>query len=321
MQVFGNVVRFGIYAPPHAYTFPDYLRLWQTAEKLGFDCGYLTDHLVTIGESRQGEAASIFESFTLLSSMASHTQRIRCGINVVGNTFRTPGLVAKMAATLDHVSNGRLELGLGASHYPVEHEQYDIPFYTTGRRLRMLGEAATMIRSLLTNEVTSFEGRYYKLDQAVAKPQPIQSRLPIIIGGVGEDLTLRVVAESADIWNVYLRLPREDHLHKLDVLRRHCEDVGRDPAEIRRSQIVAVFPAKSEALAKEKAASRSRSNPIAGTPEQVAEELLAYVRLGVSDFLCSLSNPVDYETLELLATEVAPIVRAEGAGILANGPS
>jgi len=319
MQVFGNVIRFGIYAPPHGYTFPDYLRVWQTAEELGFDSGYLTDHLVTIGESRTGEANSIFEAFTLLSAMASHTQRIRCGINVVGNTFRNPGVVAKMATTLDHVSNGRLELGLGASHYPVEHEQYDIPFYTTGRRLRMLGEAAKMIRGLLSNEVSSFEGRYYKLDQAVARPQPIQPHLPIIIGGLGEDLTLRVVAESADIWNVHLRLPHDTYQHKLDVLGRHCEEAGRNPADIRRSMIVRAITANTEAEAQAKAAARSSmGDPLVGVPEQIAEELLSYVRLGISDFLFSQGTPVDYESLELIATRIAPIVRSEGVGILSG---
>ena len=118
MRIFGNSVRFAVYAPPHGMAFPEYLNLWQRAEVLNYDASYLTDHFVTASEW-SGPETSIFEGPTLLSAMAAHTSRMRCGINVIGNTFRNPAIVANIASTIDHVSNGRLELGLGAAHVQI----------------------------------------------------------------------------------------------------------------------------------------------------------------------------------------------------------
>lgn len=114
-----------------------------------------------------------FEGLTLLAAMSAHTSRIRCGILVVGNTYRNPAVLANIAATIDHVSNGRMELGLGAGWYEMEHEQYDVPFYTVGRRIRMLGEAAQIVKSLWTQQRTTFEGRYYKVTDALCEPKPV----------------------------------------------------------------------------------------------------------------------------------------------------
>lgn len=317
MQLFGNRVRLAVYAPPHGMSFKEYANLWRTAEALGYDASYLTDHLVTGVGNEGGVTTSIFEGPTLLAAMAAMTTTMRCGINVMANTFRNPGIVAKIAVTLDHVSNGRLELGLGAAHYQIEHEQYDIPFYTTGRRLRMLGEAVTIIRSLFEEKRTDFDGRYYTIRAAISEPKPVQERLPIIIGGIGEELTLRIVAEHADIWNVYLMLPPDAYNRKLDALRRHCADVGREFADIRRSLIVFGVVGETETEARQRAEGRTMvENALIGTPERVAERLLAYVKLGISDFLFFVNTPVDMRSIELIATKVAPILRTEGPAIL-----
>jgi alkanesulfonate monooxygenase SsuD/methylene tetrahydromethanopterin reductase-like flavin-dependent oxidoreductase (luciferase family) len=171
---------------------------------------------------------------TLLAKMAEATSRVRIGLMVVGNTYRHPGVLAKMATTIDHLSGGRLEFGIGASGAEIEHTMLGIPFYTAGERIRRLGEALTVCRKLWTQERASFDGRYYALTDAVANPKPLQRPYPPIwVGGAGEKLTLRVVAEHADVWNVIASV--EEAVRKASVLDQHCADVGRDPAEIKRS--------------------------------------------------------------------------------------
>ena len=169
--------------------------------------------------------------------MAAHTSRVRCGMLVLGVTYRHPAVVAKMAATIDHVSGGRLELGMGAAWFELEHEQYGIPFPRIGVRMDMLDEACRIMRSLWTQETTTFEGKHFQLKDARLEPKPVQEHLPLVIGGAGERRTLRIVAEHGDIWNTFYG-DVDEYRHKLDVLARHCGDVGRDPA--RRPQVADV---------------------------------------------------------------------------------
>ncbi len=315
MQIFEGQIRFGIHAGPQNTTFADYLDLWQTAEVLGYDWASVFDHFMPIGGAPV--EGPCFEGLTLLSAMAAHTSRIRCGILVVGNTYRNPAILAKIAATIDQVANGRLELGIGAGWYELEHNQYGVPFYTVGRRIRMLGEAAKIIRSLLNEPRTSFEGRYYKVTDALCEPKPVQRPLPLWVGGTGEKLTLRVVAESADGWNTFL-IPQPDYQRKLDALAGHCRDVGRDPADIRKSLVVQALVGETEAEVRERAGSAGAApqRGVAGTPEQCVEQLLPYVKMGVADFIIGARAPADRRSLELIATKVAPVVKREGAKLL-----
>jgi alkanesulfonate monooxygenase SsuD/methylene tetrahydromethanopterin reductase-like flavin-dependent oxidoreductase (luciferase family) len=243
---------------------------------------------------------------------------MRCGIMVAGNTFRNPGVLAKIATTLDHVSNGRLELGMGSGHTQFEHEQYNIPFFTQGQRIRMLGESVKIVKSMLANERTSFEGKYYTFKDAFCEPKPVQRPLPILIGGIGEELSMRVVAESADIWNNWTSPDVDTYKQKLAALQRHCADVGRDPNDIRKSMHIKPLVGETEAEVQERAPREPRSR-WQGTPAQLIELLLTFVRLGVSDFVFMLDAPQDMRSLELIATQVAPRVREEGAKILADG--
>ncbi len=319
MQLFGPNVRFGIVCAPQALSFTDYLKLWKTAEALGYDFAYTVDHFVAVPMTGTPPDAPIFEGPTVLSALAAHTSRIRCGTLVVGNTYRNPGMLAKTAATIDHVSAGRLELGLGAAWYEPDHRQYGFSFPTPARRIRMLGESLKIIRSLFTQPRTTFLGRYYTITDAIFEPKPLQQPLPLLVGGAGEQLTLRVVAESADLWNTFL-LPSEAYQHKLDVLAGHCREVGRDPAAIRKSLNFGALVGETESEVGERAArfSGPPGRLVQGTLERVAERLLAYVRLGVGDFVFMADAPTDFRSLELLATRVAPIVRREGAAILAR---
>jgi alkanesulfonate monooxygenase SsuD/methylene tetrahydromethanopterin reductase-like flavin-dependent oxidoreductase (luciferase family) len=283
---------------------------------LGYDVTYATDHFVSFSPERGPN--SVLESTTLVSAMATSVPRMRCGIMVAGNTFRNPGILAKTAVTLDNISGGRLELGMGSGHTLIEHEQYNIPYYTQGRRIRMLGEAVKIVRSMFDNERTSFHGKYYDIEDALCEPKPVQRPMPILIGGIGEDLSMRIVAESADIWNNWTSPDLAGYQQKLDALYRHCKDVGRDPDDVRKSMHIKPLIAETEAELEERLKSADGRHRSQGTPEQMAEDLLSFVKVGVSDFVFMLDYPGDFRTLELLATKVAPRVREEGARLLGS---
>jgi F420-dependent oxidoreductase-like protein len=317
MQIFAGQVRFGVHAGPQNYPYAEYLEVWKTVEDLGYDWCSVFDHFMPIGGLPiEGPC---FEGFTLLSAMAAQTSRIRCGILVTGNTYRHPALLANMAATIDHVSNGRLELGMGAGWYEEEHEQYGMPFYTTGRRIRMLGESVKIVRSMLTEQRTTFNGRYYTVHDALCEPKPVQERVPIWVGGAGEQLTMRVVAESADGWNTFWMAP-DAYERKLAILAEHCKEVDRNPNDIRKSLGTGVLVGETEAEVAERAGpggiEAARQNGVAGTPEQCIEQLLPYIRLGVGDFLFRPGRPLDVRSLSLFIEKVAPELRREGAALL-----
>ena len=319
-QIFAGQVRFGIHAGPQHVTFQEYLELWQQAEAWGLDWASVFDHFIPIQTDPEGPC---FEGLTLLSALAAHTKTIRCGILVVGNTYRHPALLANIATTIDHVSGGRLELGLGAGWWEMEHEQYGVPLHRPGRRIRMLGEAAQIVRSLWREPRTTFEGRYYQLEGALSEPKPLQDpAIPLWIGGGGEQLTLRVAAESADGWNAFF-MPLEQYRHKLDVLARHCADLGRDPGDIRKSIMVSAVVRNTEAEVEEHFArltsrgleeNQLRAQTLAGTPEQVVDRLVPYLEAGAGDFLLMTRQPYDYTSIELWGTAVAPLMRKRLAG-------
>lgn len=325
MQIFEGQVRFGIHSGQQHTTFADYLNLWTTAESLGYDWASTFDHFLPIQSDPEGPC---FDGLTLLSAMAAHTTRIRCGILVVGVTYRNPAVLANIATTIDHVSGGRLELGIGAAWYEMEHDQYGIPFPPIGRRARMLSETAQILKGLWTQHRTTFQGRYYTITDALCEPKPVQQPyIPLWMGGAGEKLTLRVVAEHADGWNTFY-MPQDAYKHKLSVLADHCRDVGRDPADIRKSLVIQAAVGETEAEVQERvqrlAAGRNvdvdslRERAIIGTPEQCVEQLLPYVRLGVGDFIIGARPPADVRTLDLIANKVAPVIKAEGSRILAS---
>jgi F420-dependent oxidoreductase-like protein len=262
---------------------------------------------------------------TLLAAMAAHTSRLRVGMIVLGVTYRHPAIVANMAATIDHVSGGRLEFGLGAAWFELEHDQYGIPFPPIGQRMDMLDEASRIVRSLWTQERTTFEGKHYQLRDALCEPKPLQPHLPLWIGGSGERRTLRIVAEHADGWNTLL-MPVEEYRHKLDVLERHCADVGRDSAEIRKQLVLPMILADDEAQAEERLRERAarlgvdadelRKGLLVATSGQAVERLLPYAELGVRDFLLMSRPPGDPQTMELLARELAPALRERARAVL-----
>lgn len=215
---------------------------WRAADAAGFDHLWLFDHLVPI---HQEPVEKIFDGWTLLAAMAENTTRARIGLNVTGNLYRHPGLLAKIAVTVDHLSSGRLEMGLGAGWSESEFRMYGMPFPGAADRIRMLDEACAMLTLLFTQPRASFEGRFYQLREAIAEPKPMQRpRPPLWVGGNGRKRTLRVVAERADVWSCDVwptdATAMESAYGLAKILDEHCAAVGRDPKSIRRAHALVV---------------------------------------------------------------------------------
>src|SRR5689334_553387 len=224
-------LRFGLKLSQNA-TIDTLTTIWGIADDSGFDHCWNMDHFASLGGD---DALDIFEAWTLLAGMAARTTRTRVGCSVTGNTYRHPAVLAKAAVTVDHLSGGRLEFGIGAGWAENEHTMLGLPFGTARDRADWLEEALPIIRSLWTEPRTTFAGKHYLLAEAVAEPKPVQTpHPPIWIGGVGRRRTLRMAAEHAAVWNAPGGSP-EEVAELSAVLDGHCADVGRDPAEIRRS--------------------------------------------------------------------------------------
>ena len=223
-------LRWGVKTAPQHTTYDAMLAVWQEADRTpAFEHAWLFDHFSPIQGDLNGPC---FEGWTLLAALAARTSRLRLGLMVAGNTYRHPAVQAHMAATVDVISNGRLDLGLGAGWNEYEHQSMGIPLYPPGERIRRLGEACEVIRRLFTRPLADFQGRYYRLEQARCEPKPVQKPYPpFVIGGGGERLTLRVAARYADVWN-FIGTDAETFRHKVRVLHEHCAAVGRDPGQI-----------------------------------------------------------------------------------------
>jgi F420-dependent oxidoreductase-like protein len=281
-------LRFGIKTMPQYTTFDDILRVWNEADALpAFEHAWVFDHFAPINMDPNGPC---LEGWTLLGALAAVTRRLRVGLMVTGNTYRHPAVLANIGATVDHISHGRLDFGIGAGWNELEHTMYGIPLYTPGERIRRLGEACEVIRRLWTEPVANFEGKYYQLHDARCEPKPIQKPYPpFVIGGGGEQLTLRVVARYANIWNHSGSVA--DFVHKNQVLDKHCAAIGRDPAEIERSvQVVLDY------------------DNLAGD----RETLRAFIRAGATHVVLYLLPPFPQGIAARLAAEIAEPLRAIG---------
>jgi F420-dependent oxidoreductase-like protein len=286
-------LRFGVQTPPQLVRFADLAGVWEEADALGYDSAFVFDHFMPIRSDPNG---SCFEGWTLLTALAARTKRIRAGVLVTGNTYRNPALLAKMAATVDHASNGRLILGIGAGWYEEEHKAYGFPFYTPGVRARRLVESVEIITRLFTQERTTYAGKYYTLADAPFEPKPLQKpRPPILIGGMGPKVVQPLAARHADIWHFF---------------------APDDVAEVRK--VVASFDdlvrqAKREPAAVEKAVSvRAQDLDGADGVEKTRERVRALAGLGVGHFVLSLYPPFDRAVVRRFAKEVVPAAREAG---------
>jgi alkanesulfonate monooxygenase SsuD/methylene tetrahydromethanopterin reductase-like flavin-dependent oxidoreductase (luciferase family) len=235
-------LRFGIMTPPSQVGYDDVLRVWHEADTIPqIEHAWLFDHLMPIGGDPNGPA---YEGWTLLSALAAQTERLRLGLLVTSNRFRPPAMLAKIAATVDIVSGGRLEFGIGAGSRPShpsarrEYEAHGLPFHDSAHAVGSLAEACTVIRRLWTEaEAFDFHGTYLNLTGAFCNPKPVQRPHPPILIGGRSAATLRVVAEHADVWNI----PGgdiDDAVRRGALLDRFCAEIGRDPASVTRSIVL-----------------------------------------------------------------------------------
>jgi alkanesulfonate monooxygenase SsuD/methylene tetrahydromethanopterin reductase-like flavin-dependent oxidoreductase (luciferase family) len=302
----------GIYLPQVSTTFEQMLDRALHVERLGFRSFWLYDHLYT--PALPGRPA--LEGWTLATALLVRTTTLRVGHLVLDNNLRHPAVLAKMIATADVISGGRLDVGLGSGSYPLEHEQAGIAFGSMATRSAQLGEALAVIDGMLTHETFSFSGEHYVLDGLPCLPAPVQQpRPPLHIGGIGEKHTLPLVARYADTWNVPT-YGLDQWEQKGRALDRACELVDRDPRSVRRShQAVLVLGADDAALAsaRERAALRYPgpgwnvdAGGYVGTPAMLVDHMATMSERGVDQFVFLPSDRGEGDTLDLLAEEVVP---------------
>jgi alkanesulfonate monooxygenase SsuD/methylene tetrahydromethanopterin reductase-like flavin-dependent oxidoreductase (luciferase family) len=217
-----------------------------------------------------------------------------------------------MAATIDHISGGRLVLGLGSGWQENEHQKYGIPFHTVNGRLKRLEEACQIIKSLFSEDNVTFKGQFYELDQAPLEPKPIQTPLPLLIGGGGEKVTLKITAQYADEWNVWGTVETLDQ--KMQILDQHCETVGRDPNEIKRTAVALLFLSDDKAFIK-KMTSNAAMQTIAGNVTELRDIIAAYQDIGVNELIVPDftmgpdDNQQKLDTLDDFIENVASVAR------------
>ncbi|HUP86090.1 MAG TPA: LLM class F420-dependent oxidoreductase [Acidimicrobiales bacterium] len=278
-------MRFAIKTSPQETTWEDMLAVWMAADELEvFESGWTFDHFYPIFSDPTGPC---LEGWVTLAALAQATTRLRVGVLVTGIHYRHPAVLANMAATLDIVSNGRLELGIGAGWNEEESGDYGIHLGSLKERFDRFDEACEVIVSLLSNTTTDFSGEHYELRGARCEPKPVQRPLPpICIGGKGEKRTLRAAARFADHWN-FPGGPIEEFVAKRDALHRHCADVGRDPSEIWTSTHLRLGAD--------------------GDPSGVVEQAKAYADAGLDLGIVYLPQPHTPAVLGPLAAALAPL--------------
>jgi F420-dependent oxidoreductase-like protein len=310
---------FGLHLP--SYTHPDtppeqlfdrVVEQAKAAEVAGFDVVTVMDHLYQIA-GIGGPEEPMLEGWLTLAAIARETSRVRLGTLVTGVTYRNPALLAKEATTLDVISNGRAILGLGAAWNDVEHEGYGFEFPPVGQRMDRLDEALAIIKAMFTEDRPSFHGEYYSIERAFNVPRPIQPGGPkILVGGGGEQRTLRIAAKYADMTH-WFSIGLDALKHKTEVLERYCEEIGRDPSTIERTIGAPVIVVGSEAEAKpflDAIPAERRPFVKIGGPEQAAEGLRPYIDAGFTGFTF---NNAMYRTPEQIARvgEVLGLVAGE----------
>jgi F420-dependent oxidoreductase-like protein len=322
------LVKFGVVLPQYGVDYGTVREVAIECERLGFDSLWLEDHFMPWGLQPK---LPTLECWITLASLAMVTSRIRLGTLCTCTSYRYPTLVAKMGATLDHISGGRLILGIGAGWFEEEYSAYGIPFPPPRERVRRLREAVQIIRKMWTSDKADYQGRYYRVRDAYCNPKPVQKpHPPIWIGGGGERLMLRVVAEVADGWN-WGALTPEGYKRKLEVFEAFCRQVGREPGSIERSLELFVFIDTSQAGVSRRvdeyvASLAGGDRPqhllrqfylqtaVKGTPEQCVDALKQYVEAGVQHFTLVFPDAGGLESLRLFAREVIPAFKTSSQG-------
>ena len=298
-------MQLGIQTAQWGAEFVDILAVWDHAERLGYRSAWLMDHFVPVVAP---PTEPMLEAWTALAALLARTSAIRGGVLVSANTFRHPALLAHMSATVDRVSGGRLEVGLGAAWNADEHRARGMAFPAVGDRMDMLEEACQVLRLLWTEPRADFDGRHYRLEGATCEPKPVQAHLPLLIGGRGERRTLRTVARHADRWNGSGSV--EMLSHSAAVLREHLAAAGRDPAAVALTVMNECYVTEDSADARARREHAARFRGLSeddvrdrvwiGSADDVREQLAAFASAGFDEAILGLNPPYGARTLETL---------------------
>jgi len=313
-----KTIKFGIQTPQEGFRYEVLRDVWLRCEKLGFTSAWLYDHMQPIFIRTTSFKEPLLEAWTTLSALAAVTSRLRVGVLVTCNPFRFPSVLAKMASTLDNISGGRLEFGIGCGWFKHEHMAYGIPFSNLASRIQQLREALYIIKKMWTEDISTFNGKYYNIKNAINHPKPVQKpHPPIWIGGKNMEL-LKLVAEIADAWNA-LYLSPEEYRQKLQIINQECLRVGRDPNKILPSLTTDVIIAENNDTLYEKIKRFKPTNPkekvrkmsmeefqekrIIGTPSKCIEKINEYIDAGVRYFILHFPD-LSIKTLQLFSEHV-----------------
>jgi alkanesulfonate monooxygenase SsuD/methylene tetrahydromethanopterin reductase-like flavin-dependent oxidoreductase (luciferase family) len=311
-------MRFGIHAGPQDCAVDDLRRLWRVADECGFHWCSVWDPLWSISDLAD-PAKPAFEGVATMAALAATTTRVRVGCLVFCVAYRPASVLAKAAITIDHLSGGRCELGIGSGWNEAEARAFGVPLGSVRERLERLEETAVVLRRLFDGERVTFEGRHVRLAGALCEPRPVQPRLPLWIGGQGEKRLLRIVARHADGWNVPFLGP-ELFAARNRTLDEWCEGEGRDPRAIRRTVNLGLAIGEDAAAVRRQEDNLRlmfgpmtdfvRPGILVGTPPEVIGRIGEYARAGAEWVILALRAPFDWTGLDLFVREVLPAVRA-----------
>jgi len=307
-------VEFGVQVAPEGASYDELVETFQLIEQLGYDSAWLNDHFIPAQGDKQSPH---FESWILLTALATQTKTLRLGILVTGNTYRQPSVLAKMATTLDYVSSGRLNFGIGAGWEEYEHHAYGIPFYSAHERAKRLDEALHVITLLWSEETPSFDGQYYDLHAAEFQPKPLQKpHPPIVVGGKGKHWILPIVARYADEWNAPVTVSPEELKEDLGIIRAECARIGRDPC-VRNVSIflplvtISSVPLAETAtrLAARAVAGEAGRNVLTGSADSINEQIQTYLAAGATRVIITTRPGINRDLMKEFAQEIIPAFR------------
>ena len=307
-------IRFGLQTAPEGGSWSEMVKVWKFADDLGYDSMWTSDHMIT-SLFQENLDTPVFDGWTSLAGLLASTRRVRGGVMITGVMYRNPAQLAKVAATVDHMCDGRLIMGIGAGWHKLEHEAYGYDFPAPAERVHRMGEAIEIFKRMWTESRASFDGKYYQIKDAICEPKPVQQpRIPIWVGGWGEKLTLKYCAMHGDGWNLTgspMNLPR-----KVEALQRHCDAVGRNIDDIEKSVmhmrlLMDDDHEKTKRFVEEWAKKRGleyddmRGHYMVGPIEEMRETIGKLIDLGFTHFVAEVVQPYDYEGIERWYREVA----------------
>lgn len=308
-------LKLGVHTGPQDLSMADLQKIWRRSDEAGFYWVSVWDHFYANPLHDRNDPC--FEGVAAMTALAASTQRVRVGCLMFCSLFRNPGLLAKAAVTVDHVSGGRVELGIGGGWFQEEFEEFGYGYPPIKERLDQLEEGLQIVRSLLREPVTHFSGKYYTLEGAVCAPKPMNPKLRIWVGGRGEKRTPRIAAQYSDGFNVPYLSPSAFR-ERIETMERACEKLGRDPSEIARTINLGFYMGADEKAAARNAKALDkfdevrRTGMLSGTAQQVVDRLGEYERAGAQGVNIAFRAPIDWEAFEAYIEAALPVFHKPG---------